>query len=102
MNILRQGVATLSLLCLATSAQAYNYFSCSQGGDLNFPSNVTFNYADDLTAAEKTAISRGMLRATLTSDTSITTIDNADNDHNAAITITSAVLVPSCIATVPW
>lgn len=69
-------------LCFASQgAHAYNYLSCSQGGSLSFPGDITFNYADNLTAAEKTAISRGMLRATLVSDTSVTTNDNGDDDY---------------------
>ena len=71
----------LALVVFTGHVNAYNYFSCSLGGDLIFPGHITMNFADDLTTAEKAAISRGLQRATQVSDTSITAINNFDNDH---------------------
>lgn len=81
MSAMLRIAAPLVLIASAGQASAYNYFSCSLGGDLIFPGHITMNFADDLTTAEKAAISRGLQRATQVSDTSITAINNFDSDH---------------------
>ena len=81
MNPLRH-IATLGLLAAAsTNVQAYTYLTCENGNQVDFNSgHMTFNYANNLSADQKAALSLGHARLAEFSDISITTIDNSDND----------------------
>ncbi|MFT4520525.1 MAG: hypothetical protein ACI9JM_002928 [Halioglobus sp.] len=72
----------IPLLALSSlNAQAYNWSTCPAGGPIDYNSgHMTFNYGNDLSTAQKTALSLGHARTTAFSDSSITTIDNGDND----------------------
>lgn len=81
MKILPRIVLPLALVVFTGHANAYNYFTCSLGGELNFPGHISMNFADNLSTVEKAAITRGLQRATQVSDTSITAINNFDDDY---------------------
>lgn len=73
----------IALLGLASQgAVAYNYIS--QGcGNVNFGGgNMTFNYGDNLTTAEKADISTAFSRVTEFSDSTITMNDNGDSSYS--------------------
>lgn len=73
-------VCALALMVMAQNGNAYNYFTCANGKTLDFNSGyMTFNYANNLTGAQKAAISTGLSRVTAFSDSHITTIDNNDS-----------------------
>ncbi|NQX87650.1 MAG: hypothetical protein HRT77_03200 [Halioglobus sp.] len=75
-------IAHCYLVLLSSSAQAYTYLSCPGGSQVDFNGgHMTFNYADNLSEAQKAALSRGHQRLTAFSDSSITTIDNADTSY---------------------
>ena len=62
----------VSLSAYTPVVLAYNYLSAGCG-TLNFGGgHMAFNWANDLTSAERTAISRGTARTTQFSDSSIT------------------------------
>jgi hypothetical protein len=77
-------VCALSLSMASLGVNAYNYLTCSNGKQLNFNNGyMTFNYANNLTGAQKNAISVGLDRVTAFSDSNITTIDNNDSSFSS-------------------
>lgn len=76
-------LASLGLLAsIGQQAHAYTYITCAGGSQMDFNSgHMTFNFADNLAAEQKAAISLGHARLTEFSDSSITTVDNADSDY---------------------
>lgn len=80
MKCLRGLVCILSLCCVSQGVNAYNYLACASGKPLNFNSGyMTFNYANNLTTAQKTAISMGFSRVSAFSASNITTNNNNDS-----------------------
>lgn len=81
---IRSGVCCLPLLLLTNVASAYNYITCPDSTPLFAGSgHMTFNYANNLSAAQKSAIATGLSRVTAFADASITTIDNADDSFSS-------------------
>jgi hypothetical protein len=73
------------IACLGITSQgvaAYNYLT-DTCGTLNFSGgNMTFNYANNLSTAEKNEISTAFSRLTAFSDSTITTNDNGDSSFS--------------------
>lgn len=76
---------TIALLASFTpSAVAYNYLTCSDGTPLfSGDGDQTFNYGNNLSAAQKSAISAGLSRVTVFSASSIAVIDNNDASYSS-------------------
>lgn len=75
-------VPVLLAAAICQQSQAYSYITCAGGSPLDFNGgHMTFNFADNLSTAQKTAISLGHARLTAFSDSSITTVDNGDSDY---------------------
>ena len=96
-------LATLCLLAAACAhTHAYTYLTCANGKKLDFNGgHMTFNYANNLSAAQKAAISLGHDRLTAFADTSITTVDNNDGNFSSGngeneIYLDSSVSTASC------
>jgi hypothetical protein len=82
MNHFSRLLAVVSIGLLAPVAHGYNYLTASCGA-INFNSGqMTFNYASNLSSAEKLDISRAFSRLTAFSDSTITTNDNSDNSYS--------------------
>jgi hypothetical protein len=82
-NILYKLFSTIIVSTISTSSYAYNLINCS-GTPMNFGGgNMTFNLANNITAANKTAIRTGFDRLTVYSNSSITTNDNGDNGFSS-------------------
>ncbi len=102
MKLLEHLARTLLLAVIGQQAQAYTYFTCAGGSQMDFNSgHMTFNYADNLSADQKAAISLGHARLTEFSDSSITTVDNGDSDYSSGngeneIYLDAAVGTASC------
>ena len=78
----RMKVFLLLLPLLALDAKAYNYITCQNGLTLDFNGgDMTFNYGDNLSGNEKTALSLAFQRLTEFSDATIITVDNGDNSY---------------------
>jgi len=76
-------LATIACLALVSQgANAYNYTTAGCG-NLNFNNGyMTFNYANNLSTAEKADISTAFSRLTAFSDSGITTVDNGDSSFS--------------------
>lgn len=69
------------LATLSIPSQAYTFITCEGGTPMDFNGgHMTFNFANNLSASEKAAITLGHDRLTAFSDSSITTVDNGDSD----------------------
>lgn len=94
------GILLVSLV--SQGASAYNYLTCSNGTRTNFyGGNITLNYANNLTSAQKTAISLGFSRLTAFSKTSITPLDVSDSSFSLGngqneIYLSSSIATADC------
>lgn len=81
----RSSACVLILMALGShNALAYNYLTCSDGTPLfNGGGEQTFEYADNLSTAQKAAISTGLARVTESSAASITVNDSNDSSYSS-------------------
>lgn len=82
-RVVFQVTVVVLLTMAAEGTRAYNYVSrpCGQITGYN-NGHMTFNYANNLSAAEKTDISTALFRLTEFSDSSITVNDNGDSSFS--------------------